>query len=283
MWHFLKKIFSNGDRAVTVVVLDEDDPDASNSFSIKSADLVSIVIVVVLISVLSTTLLFFITPLGSLYQQQQDEDIRNDIMDVAERVTELRDSLSARDQQLNDLKNVLKSAADTTFSPDSRMLSTGNELNSITGSVNFTNTRPFEIVSTNEIITSNILNDAPQFPTPYPLAGSLTQSFSSENSHYGVDIAAKPGTEFSAIADGTVINAGWTINFGYVLYLQHPQGIVSVYKHGAKLLKKEGDIIMKGDLLGTIGDRGILSSGSHLHLEIWKDGVPQDPQVYLIN
>jgi len=281
MWDFLKKIFSNRDRAVTVVVLDENDPDSSSSFSIKSADMVSIITVVVLISVLVTTLLFFVTPLGSLYQQQQDESIRKEIMSVAERVSVLQDSLSARDRQLQDLKDVIKSASDTTFISGSNLLRADRNMNS--NSLEFIDTPSFSMVSTNEIIMSNLLSDAPQFPSNYPISGTLTQEYSAENGHYGIDIAAKPGTPFMSVADGTVINAEWTMNFGYVLYVQHPRGIVSVYKHGAKISKKEGDIVLKGDLLGTIGDKGILSSGSHLHLEIWKDGVSQNPLMYLIN
>jgi len=281
MWEFLKKIFSNRDRAVTVVVLDENDPDSSSSFSIKSADMVSIVVVVVLISVLVTTLLFFVTPLGSLYQHQQDESIRNEILSIADRVTVLQDSLSARDRQLQDLKGVLKSASDTTFTPDSNLLRADRKLNS--NSSNFTDAPSFSMISTSEIIMSNLLTDSPQFPSHYPLSGTLTQKYSAENGHYGIDIAAKPGTPFMTVADGTVINAEWTINFGYVLYIQHPNGIVSVYKHGEKVSKKEGDIVLKGDLIGSIGDKGVLSSGSHLHLEIWKDGVPQNPLMYLIN
>lgn len=281
MWDFIKKLFSNRDRAVTVVVLDENDPDSSSSFSIKSADMVSVILVVVLISVLVTTLLFFITPLGSLYQQQQDDTIRKEIISIADRVSVLQDSLSARDRQLQDLKDVIKSASDTTFTSDSDLFVRERKLSSNT--IEFTDTPSFSMVSTSEIIMSNLLTDAPQFPSHYPLSGTLTQTYSAESGHYGIDIAAKPGTPFLSVADGTVINAEWTINFGYVLYIQHPHGIVSVYKHGAKLSKKEGDIVLKGDLLGSIGDKGVLSSGSHLHLEIWKNGVPQNPLMYLIN
>ncbi|MGF1671427.1 MAG: M23 family metallopeptidase, partial [Balneolaceae bacterium] len=184
-------------------------------------------------------------------------------------------------QQLSNLREVIKSASDTTFSTDARIFSIGNEFERGTEAVEFKNIRSFEMLSTNEIISSSMLSGSPQFPTPFPVKGTLSQTFSAEAGHYGIDIAARPGTIFTALADGAVINAVWTVNFGYVIYLQHPQGLVSVYKHGASINKKEGDIVLKGDLLGTIGDKGVLSSGSHLHLEIWKDGVPQDPLMYL--
>jgi murein DD-endopeptidase MepM/ murein hydrolase activator NlpD len=65
--------------------------------------------------------------------------------------------------------------------------------------------------------------------------------------------------------------------------LQHSGGVTSVYKHGSSLLKQQGDYVLKGDVLGTVADTGVLSSGSHLHLEIWKNGIPQNPVMYLNN
>ncbi|HBX66955.1 MAG TPA: hypothetical protein DEG32_12680, partial [Balneolaceae bacterium] len=62
----------------------------------------------------------------------------------------------------------------------------------------------------------------------------------------------------------------------------HSEGIVTTYKHLSKLNKKEGDLVLKGDILGEIGNAGVLSTGPHLHFEIWKNGVPQNPEVYLI-
>ena len=281
MWKFLKKIFSEKDREVTVLILDESDPDSSDSFSISSAQIVKLASFIVAISVAATTLLFFITPLGSLYQQRQDAGIIEEIEKVAGRLDALQDSLDARDQQLKDLKLILRINSDTTFSTDSRLIRSQPDLNSeadfliASGSASGSATRV-------SLMTAGLLRDAPQLPAPYPIEGELTQLYSASDNHYGIDIAAKSGTGFSSIADGSVIKAGWTINFGYVIYVQHNEGIVSVYKHGSKLFKQEGDIVLKGDLLGEIGDRGILSSGSHLHLEIWKNGVSQDPLMYLI-
>jgi murein DD-endopeptidase MepM/ murein hydrolase activator NlpD len=64
--------------------------------------------------------------------------------------------------------------------------------------------------------------------------------------------------------------------------VQHSEGVITTYKHLSKLNKKEGDLVLKGDILGEIGNAGVLSTGPHLHLEISKNGVPQNPEVYLI-
>lgn len=283
MWDFLKKIFSKRDGDVTVVVLDENEPEQSSSFRFQSSDMVKMVVLVVVISVLLTTLLFFVTPLGSVYQQQQDERLRQDVMTVTEQVMSLRDSLNARDDQLTDLKRVLVETPDTAFQPRffvgdksiAGQLSPAPEFDS-------SEIYAYEMFSRKEVMTSDILRDAPVFPASYPVEGTITQEFEPSDDHFGIDIAAREQSEFKAIADGTVFSAGWTVNYGYVVYLQHGDGYMSVYKHGAKLFVRENDVVLRGDLMGTVGDKGALSFGSHLHLEIWKNGVVQDPQMYLI-
>lgn len=282
MWDFIKKIFAKREGEVTVVVLDDQDPNGSSTFRLQSADIVRWALLVVLISVFITTIIFFATPLGSFYQHRQDATLRQDIIAISERVAALQDSLTARDSQLTDLKQVLRSVPDTAFT-----MSASSEMN------DFNYSRPaggqsseintFNMLSQNEIIFSGHLESANDFPANYPIEGSITQRYSAEQGHYGLDIAAETGTEFRSVADGTVVNAGWTISYGYVIYIQHASGMMSVYKHGSKLLKQQGDFVLKGDILGRIGDRGVLSSGSHLHLEIWNNGVPQNPIMYLIN
>lgn len=72
------------------------------------------------------------------------------------------------------------------------------------------------------------------------------------------------------------------MNYGYVVHIQHENGIVSIFKHASGLTKEVGDIILKGDIVGTVGNVGTLSTGPHLHLEIWRNGVPQNPMMYLV-
>lgn len=283
MWDFFKKIFSGRDGDLTVVVIDENEPEDTSSFRFEPADVVKLILVMVLISVTITTVIFYITPLGTLYQHQKDESLRQDVLMISEKIVALQDSLNARDRQLSDLKQVLVEVPDTVF--QTQFFSESDYLPEPgfrTSMVSSAEIPAYEMLSRNEIIFSDILKKAPLFPTSYPVEGTFTQGFDAEDKHFGIDIAAGEQTEFKAIADGTVINAGWTSQYGYTLYLQHGDGFVSVYKHGAKLFREDGDIVMKGDLLGTVGDQGALSYGSHLHLEIWKNGVAQDPQMYLI-
>lgn len=279
MWDFIKKIFSEREGDVTVVVLDDQDPDGSSSFKLAAKDIVKITLFVVILSVVITTVIFFATPLGSLYQRQQDASLRNEAIAISERLNALQDSLEARDQQLNNMQQVLQSVPDTTF----RVLNTSRSGDQ--SSREFQNEFPFmdafDMLSQNEIIFSEALERTPDFPAPLPIDGTLSQMYNAERGHFGIDIAANEGTPFNSIADGVVVYADWTINYGHVIHLQHSEGITSVYKHASKLLKQQGDYVLKGDVLGTVADTGVLSSGSHLHLEIWSNGIPQNPIMYL--
>lgn len=281
MWEFLKKIFSEREGDVTVVVLDDQNPDGSNSFKLAAQDIVKVTLFVVILSVIITTIIFFATPLGSLYQHQQDASLRNEAIAISERLMVLQDSLEARDQQLTNMKQVLQTVPDTTFNvssttEESRGRDTGYEND-------FPFLNAFEMLSQNQIIFSESLERAPDFPANLPIDGTLSQMFETEKGHFGIDIATATNTSFTSIADGVVAYAEWTINYGYVIHLQHSNGITSVYKHGSSLLKQQGDYVLKGDVLGTVADTGVLSSGSHLHLEIWKNGIPQNPVMYLNN
>lgn len=282
MWDFIKKIFSEREGDVTVVVLDEDDPNGSSSFKLRAIDIIKMTLLVMVTSISVTIVMFFATPLGSLYQHQQDEALRENVIEISERVSSLQDSLYARDIQLRDMREVLRTSRDTLFDVQYSNEFSGMENNQFNFGTS-TTLNAYEMLSQNEIIHSGRISGIPDFPANLPLQGTLTQGYSPDLGHYGLDIAARPGTEFLALADGTVLDEGWTINYGYVIYVQHANGIMSVYKHGSKIFKAKGDFVLKGDILGTIGDRGVLSSGSHLHLEIWKNGVPQNPNMYLIN
>jgi len=278
MWDFLKRIFSEKDGEVTVVVFDENEPDVSSTFKLKSFDVVKIVLTVTIISVALTIGIFFISPLNSIYQQRLDDNFRDEVIAINERVRALQDSLMAREVQLNDLKEFVRTVPDTTF--DVENYSSGV---SFFERENYYRAAPafaYEMLTRDEIINATRAERTPDFPTSFPIEGALTQGFSTEIGHYGVDFAATENSEFRAVADGAVVNTNWTISYGYVIYVQHAGGIMSVYKHAANLFKEKGDYVLRGDVLGVVGDRGVLSTGSHLHIEIWKNGVPQNPMLY---
>ena len=116
-----------------------------------------------------------------------------------------------------------------------------------------------------------------------PVKGIVSAKYEIRTKHFGTDIVTKPKALVSAVLDGTVIFTGWTMETGFVIEIQHPNNIVSVYKHNASLLKETGDLVRAGDAISVVGDSGELyTSGPHLHFEIWYKGSPMDPEKHIL-
>lgn len=114
-----------------------------------------------------------------------------------------------------------------------------------------------------------------------PLKGIVTNNFSIAEKHYGVDVVANKNETIKATLDGTVIFADWTVETGHVIAIQHYKNIISIYKHNSALLKKSGSFVKAGDPIAIIGESGELTTGPHLHFELWHNGTPVNPLNYM--
>lgn len=115
-----------------------------------------------------------------------------------------------------------------------------------------------------------------------PVSGGIISSeYEPQIRHYGIDIVAPEGSAVKSVADGTVIFAEWTIATGYVIIIEHKENLVSAYKHNASLVKQQGDQVRAGEVIATVGNTGELSTGTHLHFELWSNGYPMNPKNYI--
>jgi murein DD-endopeptidase MepM/ murein hydrolase activator NlpD len=114
-----------------------------------------------------------------------------------------------------------------------------------------------------------------------PVNGTLSQEYDPKKRHYAVDVVAPKDTPVKAVAGGTVILAEWTADTGYVIMLEHQHGLLSVYKHNGSLNKAQGDIVRAGEVIASVGNTGELTTGPHLHFELWTNGVSVDPLDYI--
>ncbi len=110
-----------------------------------------------------------------------------------------------------------------------------------------------------------------------PVEGRLSRRMQPSEGHWGVDFTCGAGDPVLAIAEGVVVFAEYSYQSGYVIALQHPNGLVSFYKHNSRLLRQVGERVKAGDVLAMAGGLGTYSSGPHLHLETWLGGRPIDP------
>ena len=130
----------------------------------------------------------------------------------------------------------------------------------------------------------NFISFSDNIPSVSPVEGFISQRMENkfsmvDNLHGGIDIVAKEGTPIKASASGLVIFSGWTYEMGNLIIIYHGDGYFTHYGHNQQNLKFRLDIIKRGEVIGLVGDTGI-SSGPHLHFEIWKNKTSIDPLIY---
>jgi murein DD-endopeptidase MepM/ murein hydrolase activator NlpD len=112
--------------------------------------------------------------------------------------------------------------------------------------------------------------------------GIITAAFNPADDHFGIDLVSEPDAVVKAALDGTVTMSNWTLETGYVIQIQHEHEIITVYKHNATLFKTVGEKVSAGDAIAIVGNSGELTTGPHLHFELWHNGVPLDPVDYIV-
>lgn len=114
-----------------------------------------------------------------------------------------------------------------------------------------------------------------------PVRGEISAGFKTVPDHLGVDILAPQNTPIKAARDGFVFISEFTSDNGNVIGLQHDNDVITFYKHNSKLLKQVGERVNAGEAIAIIGNTGTLSTGPHLHFELWHKGRAVDPAAYL--
>jgi murein DD-endopeptidase MepM/ murein hydrolase activator NlpD len=123
-------------------------------------------------------------------------------------------------------------------------------------------------------------------PGILPVDGFISRGFDAATEsppHLGIDIVADEGSSIRAVASGVVVFSNWTPDHGYTLIVEHGNGFLSYYKHNQANLVSEQDQVTRGAVIGLLGNTGTVSTGPHLHFELWKDGRAVNPTEYLLN
>lgn len=114
-----------------------------------------------------------------------------------------------------------------------------------------------------------------------PVSGTVSQGYDPDGKHYAIDVVAATDTPVKAVASGTVIFSEWTAATGYVIIMEHKDGLISAYKHNGSLAKEQGAVVRAGEVIASVGNTGELTTGPHLHFELWKNGNPLNPLNYI--
>lgn len=116
----------------------------------------------------------------------------------------------------------------------------------------------------------------------WPVRGPISSGYGWRwgRMHEGVDIAVPSGTPVRAAAAGRVVYAGWAGNYGYLVSIDHGNGVVTRYGHNSRIVVRVGQRVSRGQIVAYSGNTGN-STGPHLHFEIRYRGRPVDPMPYL--
>ncbi len=114
-----------------------------------------------------------------------------------------------------------------------------------------------------------------------PVNGTISEGYNAKEKHYAVDLVVAKDSPIKSTADGTIIFAEWTAETGYVVIIEHQEGLLSVYKHNASVTKSQGDLVKAGEVIATAGNTGEFTTGPHLHFELWSNGYPINPTNFI--
>ncbi len=114
-----------------------------------------------------------------------------------------------------------------------------------------------------------------------PVTGLVVDTFNLYERHYGVDVVTHEGASVKSCLEGVVIFSDWSTSSGNMIVIQHMDNIISVYMHNSILTKQPNDLVKAGEVIGIVGNTGELSSGPHLHFELWQNGTPINPEEYI--
>lgn len=225
-----------------------------------------------------------------------DARTRAEINQLASRVGALSDSVAIRDQQLRQIRVTLSGGGERAASPVGQQRTVASVTGGGGAAASTEAQEAVEIVfpsewsrATRSMTGRPVLRggtvaaiEGGIFPARLPVSGHITRSYMPESGHYATDVAVRESTVLRHFAIGTVIGSDWTLPYGYVVTIIHEDGHVIVYKHLVQSMVQTGDVVQRGDQVGTVGMAGTLSSGPHLHIELWKNGSHIDPMLYFV-
>ena len=230
-----------------------------------------------------TILLIAFTPLREYIPGYSSTALKKQAVALNFKTDSLQQIITYNDQYYTSIRKVLKGEVSTVkFNRDSIIEAANKE----TGEIDLSASKADSILRAkvdkedkyNLFETAKSKTNFVLFP---PVNGEISEQYNPEKKHYAVDIVVAKNTPIKATADGTVIFAEWTAETGFVILIEHSHGLLSVYKHNTTLTKTQGDLVKAGEVIATSGNTGDLSTGPHLHFELWSDGYSVNPTNFI--
>lgn len=255
------------------------------SFRSNGAVFIATILLTMVLLVVSVTALISLTSLREFIPGYPSAESRRDIIENAIRLDSLQREITLWRLQLTNIQRVV----------------TGKEpisIDSVLSMAQYNDTysaNPQELAKSDSLLRKQVMKEE-QFNVGQktnkieqieglhffpPVKGVITQEYNLAINHPFTDIAAPENSVVSSVLEGSVIGADYSEQNGYVIQIQHENNLISIYKHNTKLLKKVGDRVSAGTPIALVGNTGTLSTGVHLHFELWHNGEPLNPAEYI--
>jgi lipoprotein NlpD len=280
---FDKAFWNNFKFKYKISITNENTLEEMGGLYVSKLDGLSMLVIVLLILFAISASILIFTPLRNYLPGYMNSEVRTQIVQNALRVDSLMGVVERQNLYVMNIQDIFKGViqVDTVSSmanlteirEDSLMERTEREAEF---------RRQYEEAEKYNLTTINIQAEVGGLIFHTPTRGIVSSHFDMDSKHLGIDIAANPNESVLAALDGTVIFSGYTAETGYVIAIQHSQEFISIYKHCAALLKQEGNLVKGGDVIAVVGNTGTLTTGPHLHFELWHKGRPVDPVNYIL-
>ena len=265
-----------------ILLVNEKTLEKRKLFSSSSINLAASSLFAFLLLLSTSFILIYITPLKEYFRGYTSIELRENAVENSMKLDSLESLYISQSKYIKSLKDLL--SGNISF----------EDLDQNTENIE-SNSLELEIVKTN--LDDSLLRalvdeedkynafdlEGERFTTVLfpPVKGGLSSGFDYESKHYGVDIAMPENSPVHSISEGIVVFAEWTSETGFVIILEHLNGLTSIYKHNSSIIKAQGDRIETGEIIAFTGNTGSLTTGPHLHFELWYRGEPVDPESYI--
>ena len=267
-------------RSYKVVVSSEDTFEERFSFSTNKFNVFLVLSLYSIILIAFTISVVFFTQIREMVPGYSSSDLLTQAIYLTKKTDSLENELELNNTFYKSIENVLSGKTKQIIYKDTLALS--NEKDNIDFQAVLTNAEDSILrkyveeedkfnLTKNELVIENKMFVS-------PVKGQITQKFDPLNNHFALDILVDTGTPVKSILEGKVIFSEWSVDTGHVLIIDHGDDIISVYKHNSKVLKTQNNFVKAGEVIAYSGNQGTLSTGPHLHFELWKNGTPINPE-----
>jgi len=273
-----------------LVIMNDETYEERLSFRLSRLNVFVFTGAVAILLIVLTIYLIAFTPLREYIPGYTDVSLQKNIYDLQLRADSLEQKCRVNDLYIHNINNIimgkeiveaLPEQGEATLNYDSITLERSFEDSLLRAEMESQDQYNIAYYNDNDELYKGKASSIANFNFFSPIKGIITNNYNPAEKHYGIDVVAKRNDAIKATLDGTVIIADWTLETGYIIGIQHQGNLISIYKHNSSLLKQEGNFVKAGEPIAIIGETGELSTGPHLHFELWYNGKPINPRDYI--